>query len=202
MKPARWDFLCNPGITFPGRVFVALDENFAPVDLSGFTPRANVRLSANGPVILDLNPSLVTPANLPASISYTVGSQVLTSAAHGLGTSMNLEFLGALPAPLRTEERYIVLASNLTANTFSVISFHSAMLGENVPVRISGVGTSPTFVGRLTVGQVKIPEVSDETTNVLADANAFWDLLMEDPSGRVIGYYAAGGFIIKRGMTV
>jgi hypothetical protein len=182
-------------------VFVALDENFDPVDLSGWVPRANVRLNGAAPVLINLNPSLITPTPLPAVVSATVNSQVLNCAAHGLSSGINLYFSGGLPAPLREGERYVVLDKFLTPDTFSVVSFHSAMLGETVPLKITAIG-APTFSGVLTPGQVKIPEISDGATAGFAEANAKWDLLLEDPSGRALGYYVAGDFIIKKGMTV
>src|SRR4249920_175746 len=123
MRPALYDFYCQPGATFVGKVFVCLDENYDPVNIAGMTPLAKVRLTPTDPIILDLNPSVVPADPLPNSVAVTAGSQVFTSVGHGLMAGMSIYFSKVtfpvefdLPTPLRANERYIVLTKNITAN--------------------------------------------------------------------------------------
>jgi hypothetical protein len=203
MIPARYDLVLQPGATFEGKVFVCLDELLEPVDIAGMTPMAKVRLDNNSPEILDLAPTVVAASSLTNPITYTVGSQVLTSVSHGLvaGHSLYFSVSGSLPQPLRTTERYIVTTKSLTTNTFTVVSFHSALLGVTTPIRILTNGTLPTFIGTLSVGQILIPEIADEVTDLIEDADAIWDLMIQDVAGRRLAPFMVGTFTIKRGVT-
>jgi hypothetical protein len=199
MIPARWDLDCQPGATFEARIVLMLDENLEPVNIDAMTPMAKVRLSATDPVILDLAPVLIAPGIVPGTATAVANSQVITLTAHNLYVGMSLTFSGpSLPRPLRTTERYIIVYKNYTANTFSVISFHAALQGQTAPVRIEVAGS---FTVSKVSGQMLIPEKTDEETDLLTDADAKWDLMLEDAAGRRLAPLAKGAFPIKRGMT-
>lgn len=202
MIPARWDFHMQPGATFVGRVFLCMNRRFEPVNLTACTPIAKVRLDGNSPEILDLEPEVIIPAPLPQVVTVDVGTSVLLSTGHGLGVGMNLEFLtdGVLPYPLRSGEHYIVVTENFSPDTFSVISFRSAVAKLYYPVRFQNAG-SGTLNAATTHGQIYIPEITDEVTGTYDEADAIWDLMIEDGQDRRLAPFVAGDFIIKRGAT-
>lgn len=46
-------------------------------------------------------------------------------------------------------------------------------------------------------GEITIPEISDETTNGFTNQGCFiWDLLLERPSGAIVGPFIEGAFTI------
>lgn len=202
MIPARWDFHMQPGATFVGRIFLCMNRRYEPVNLTACTPIAKVRLDGNSPVILDLAPEVIIPAPLPQVVTVDVGTSVLLSTGHNLGVGTNIVFStnGILPYPLRSSEHYIVVTENFSPDTFSVISFRSAVAKLYYPVRFQNAG-SGTITGTTTHGQVHIPEITDEVTETVDEADAIWDLMIEDPQSRRLAPFVAGDFIIKRGAT-
>jgi hypothetical protein len=192
----------QPGATFVGRIFLALNANNEPVSLVGYTPYAKVRKEPDGPVLVDLNPEILVPDPLTNPVTVELNSYVLSSVAHGMYMGTNVEFssTGDMPQPLRAGERYIVLAQGLEPDQFSVVSFHTALLGGRTPLRIQSLGTG-TLTATLTHGQVRIPEISDEETELVEEEDAFWELMLEDPGGRRLAPFMVGHFPIKRGLT-
>src|SRR6266576_2798581 len=129
MIPGRKPLILQPGATFVGFVLLALDEFEEPVDLAGCVPFAEVRVKPDDPLLLDLQPTLITPGPLPNPVTVTPGSALLTSTSHGLVPGMNIKFSGSLARPLRSNEHYIVLVSNFDDDHFEILSFHSAKFG-------------------------------------------------------------------------
>lgn len=57
------------------------------------------------------------------------------------------------------------------------------------------------FNSDASIGQVTIPDVTDESTILLVDGKYKWDFTMEDPTGARRGPFVKGSFIIKSKIT-
>lgn len=202
MKPAHFDLGIQIGATFEPKVLMALDDEFGPVDLTGYTPSATVKDDPGGSIVLDLDPQLITPDPLANPVTVVVGSQDLTSVAHDLTPGITLSFSSTttLPLPLRATERYIVMVKGLTSDKFRVISFHSALNGFSRALRIKTTG-SGVLTATIVVGQILLPEIADEVTDVMTEHDGNWDLMLEDPFGRRLAPFMRGKFPIKYGNT-
>jgi hypothetical protein len=200
--PAHYDLGFQIGATFEARVLLALDANLDPVDLEGYIPYATAKDVAGDAVIVDLQPTLISPGTIGGPVTFDVGGSVFTSAGHGLLPGLNISFTstGSLPVPLRASERYIVLAKNLTLDTFEVVSFHAAWNGFDAPLRIRTSG-SGTLTIALVPGQILLPEITDEDTEQYTEHDASWDLMLEDSAGRRLAPVMRGKFPIKYGFT-
>ena len=205
MKAARLDLLLRPGATFVGRIFICLDASGNPVDLTGYIPYAEVRLDPLQPVLIDLHPALVATGQVTGNASVNVGSDVFTLANHGLLPGNAVQFVspgtgGSLPVPLDPDQTYIVISQNFSGNTFSVCLLSNALASNFVPVSITAPGQGSMKVS-VVAGQILMPEITDEDTEQYSDADAGWDLMLEDPSGRRLAAFVEGKFTIKRGYT-
>ena len=202
MKPAQFDLGIQIGATFEPKVLMALDDEFEPVDLDGFTPFATVKDEPGDSIVLDLDPQLILPDPLANPVTVAVGSQDLTSAAHDLIPGITLKFssTGTLPLPLRSTERYIVMVKGFTSDKFRVISFHSALNGFSRAVRIRTTGVG-VITATICVGQILLPEITDEVTEVMTEHDGNWDLMLEDSFSRRLAPFMRGKFPIKYGNT-
>jgi hypothetical protein len=71
MKPARYNLSMTKGVTFGPVLFYLADEDEVAVDLTGWTVFAEVRASANGSVIFDLQPQITNPEEGEITIEHT-----------------------------------------------------------------------------------------------------------------------------------
>jgi hypothetical protein len=202
MKPAKLDLGIRPGATFVGRVFLALDAANVPVDLTGYVPFAQVRPDPDSPVLLDLQPVLIAAGAVSGFATADPSIDTFTLTAHGLKAGMAVKFStsGVLPVPLTATDIYIVLMRGLAANTFRVMTLTNALAGSITQLDITTAGTGNLTV-TVTPGQIFIPEITDENTEPMAETDAVWDLMLQDPSGRRLAPFVAGKFPIARGVT-
>lgn len=202
MKPAKLDLGLRPGSTFVGRVFLALDASNVPVDLTGYTPFAQVRQDPDQSVLIDLLPALVVSGAIAGIATVDPAQDLFTLVNHGLMAGMAIKFstTGVLPVPLTTVGIYIVLMRGLTGNTFKVMTLDNALAGNIVPLDITSAGTGNLSVTK-TVGMILIPEITDENTEQYSETDAIWDLMLQDPAGRRLAPFVAGKFPIARGAT-
>lgn len=61
MDPTFVPLTITRGIKFGPVTFTLTDANDAPTDLDGFTPFAHARKTPEGPLVLDLHPSVTAP---------------------------------------------------------------------------------------------------------------------------------------------
>jgi hypothetical protein len=202
MKAARLDLLLRPGATFIGRIFICLDANGDPVDLTGYLPFAQVRLDPLQSVLLDLHPSLVATGQVVGNASVSPPTDIITLASHGLmpGNAVQFSSSNTLPTPLDPVQIYIVLSQDFSGNTFSVCLLSTALTNNFAPIDILDGGTGSLKVS-VVPGQILMPEITDEDTEQYQDADAGWDLMLEDPAGRRLAAFVEGKFTIKRGYT-
>lgn len=72
MIAATFPILINKGATFGPLIFGFLDgATINPLDLTGWTPHAQVRLGAGKPVILNLDPTIPNPTDGRVVITFT-----------------------------------------------------------------------------------------------------------------------------------
>lgn len=202
MTPANYDLGFQIGATFEARILLALDDNFDPVDLTGYTPYATAKDEGNGAVVVDLQPTLIIPGSLSNPATISAGETMFICFEHGLVPGLNVSFFstGSLPVPISETERYIVLSKGFTADTFMLVSFHAAYNGFEAPLRARTDGAG-TMTLQIVPGQIMLPEITDEVTSAFSEHDASWDLMLEDPSGRRLAPAMRGKFPIKYGFT-
>lgn len=202
MRAAKLDLLLRPGATFIGRIFICLDSEDNPVDLTGYVPFAQVRLNPLDAVLIDLQPTLISTGQVVGNCSVAPPTSVITLPNHGLIPGNGIQFSSSnqLPAPLDAAEIYIILSQNFSGNTFSVCLLSSALLNDfgSINIEDSGIGSLKATV---VPGQILMPEISDENTEQYQDSDAGWDLMLEDPNGRRLAAFVEGKFTIRRGYT-
>lgn len=196
MTPATHNFTLRPGVTFGPHVFTALDALGAPVDLDTWLVWAEVRQKPGEAVELDLDPEIVA-AGTVGNFTANASTDLLTSTAHGLliGETVRFTTSGTLPAGLSLATNYYVIADGLAANTFKVSATPN---GSSVDITTTGTGTHTVSLG---LGQILIPEITDETSHDWEDFTGRWDLILENPAGQRLGAFVAGRFLITNGIT-
>lgn len=196
MTPAKRDFTLRPGVTFGPHVFTALDALSAPVDLTGWSVWDEVKSKPGEAVELDLTPEIVTSGSV-GNFTANASTDVLTLTAHGLVVGMTVQFTtsGTLPAGLSLATNYYVISDGLTANTFKVSLTPN---GTTVDITTTGTGTHTVSLG---LGQILIPEITDETSHDWLDFKGQHDLILENPAGQRLGAFIVGKFNITRGIT-
>jgi hypothetical protein len=185
------------------QILIAVDEESKPVDLTDCIPYAQVRNDPNGPVILDLDPSLITPGALAGAVTVDPSEDLFTLASHGLKAGMCVQFstTGVLPSPLSADDFYVVMGEGLTTDDFKVMTLEDALILNTVSVNLltSGTGTLNVAIAQ---GQILIPEIADTDTEGMDEAPAAgWDLMIEDSLGRRLAPFITGEFPISRGFT-
>ena len=196
MIPAKRDLVLRPGVTFGPHIFTALDVANNPVDLTGWLVWAWAKTVPDGALQLDLGPEILTAGSI-GNFTADATTDLLTLTTHGLVAGVTLRFTtdDTLPGGLAINTNYYVLADGLTVDDFKV-----SLVPNGVPVDITstGSGTQTALVG---LGQVLIPEITDETNHDYANFKGKWDLIMENPTGQRYGEFVAGKFVIARGIT-
>lgn len=203
LRPARLDLSIRPGATFLEWILLALDENNVPVDLAGSSVFAQVRNVPTGEVLVDLNPSLITPVTLAGAVTVDPVTDVFTLVAHGLKAGQCIQFItsGIFPVPLTDTDYYVILGDGFTVDTFKIMTLADALALNEVALDVTTTG-SGTLQVKIAVGQILIPEITDEVTENYDEApQAGWDLMIEDPLGRKIAPYIVGDCPISRGYT-
>jgi hypothetical protein len=196
MTPATRNIKIRPGTTFGPLVFTGLDADGNPVDLTGWSAWAEARDVPGGTLRLNLLPQIVTSGSV-GNFTVNASTDTLTLTAHGLilGETVRFSSSGTLPAGLTAGTNYYVISEGLTANTFKVSATPN---GTEVDITDIGSGTHTVSLG---LGQILIPEITDETTHDWTDYKGKWDLILQNPAGKRLGAYVSGSFRIERGIT-
>jgi hypothetical protein len=196
MDPVPKNFTLRPGTTFGPHVFTALDGASNPVDVAGWSVWAEVKDKPNGTIELDLTPEIVT-AGTVGNFTANATTDLLTLTAHGLvlGHTVRFSTTDTLPDGLLADTNYYVIAEGLTANDFKVSLIPN---GTAVDILDTGTGTHTVSLG---LGQILIPEITDEESHDWENFKGQWDLIMENPAGQRLGAFIAGKFNITNGIT-
>jgi hypothetical protein len=196
MTPATRNLTLRPGITFGPHVFTALGDSGSPVDITGWSVWAHVKQTPDASLELDLEPEIVTAGSV-GNFTANASTDVLSLTAHGLVVGHTVQFSssGTLPAGLSAATNYYVIADGLTANAFKVSLTPN---GTTVDITDTGTGTHTVALG---LGQILIPEITDETSHDWADFKGRWDLILENPAGQRLGAFISGKFNITNGIT-
>jgi hypothetical protein len=196
MTPATRNIKIRPGTTFGPLVFTGLDADGNPVDLTGWSAWAEARDQPGGTLRLNLAPVIVA-AGTVGNFSANPTTDVISLTAHGLllGETVRFTTTGTLPAGLALATNYYVISEGLNVNQFKVSATPN---GTEVDITDTGSGLHTVSLG---LGQILIPEITDETTHDWTDYKGKWDLILQNPAGQRLGAYVAGSFRIERGIT-
>jgi hypothetical protein len=196
MSPATLNLTLRPGITFGPLIFTALDSARVALDLTGYTPFAEVRKSPSSAVELYLYPALL-PTGDVGDVTANASTNLFSLTDHDLiaGARVRFTTTDTLPGGISVDTDYYVSAEGLTDDDFKV---SSTVNGAIIDLTSAGTGTHTVL---LTAGQILIPEITDETSHNWDNLNGSWDLILETPEGKRLGPFLAGRFNIQNGST-
>jgi hypothetical protein len=195
-QPFHLDLILRPGETFGPYVFFALTSGDDPMDLTGWTPYAEFRLTTTGAVVFDLAPYLLGDGSVGAFTADDTTS-VLTCTGHGLIAGQCVQFTSddTLPSPLESDTDYFVMAFGLETDEFLV----SAAPGDTAVI-ILDTGTGTHTVSSI-LGQIAIPQIAWATSHDYTEKSGGYDFILQDTNGKRWDGFGGGNFAIKKGFT-